>query len=142
MTALASFACGLLFAIGLGVSGMTQPSKVVAFLDITGNWDPSLALVMVGAIGVHALSYRWITRRRSPLLGGTFRIPGEATIDGRLLAGAAIFGIGWGMIGYCPGPAVAAVGGGTKAALWFVAAMIAGVVLYRRLDAMIGRRQA
>ncbi len=137
MTALASFACGLLFAVGLGVSGMTQPAKVVAFLDVAGNWDPSLAFVMIGAIAVHATSYRWITRRRSPLLGGTFRIPGEAVIDGRLIAGAAIFGVGWGMIGYCPGPAVAAVGGGAAVAFWFVPAMIAGMVLYRWLDDML-----
>jgi len=133
MTALAAFFCGLIFAFGLGLSGMTQPAKVVGFLDFTGAWDPSLAMVMIGAIAVHSLSYRSIVRRPSPLLAESFRLPSASAIDHRLLVGAALFGVGWGLVGYCPGPAVTAVGGASRPALLFVPAMMAGIALYHFL---------
>ena len=123
---------GLVFSLGLGISGMTRPSKVVGFLDFTGSWDPSLALVMVGAIAAHAISYRWIVRRASPVLATEFDIPTNRKIDVRLLAGSAVFGIGWGIGGYCPGPALVSIGGATSAALIFVPAMVAGMLLADR----------
>jgi uncharacterized membrane protein YedE/YeeE len=136
MTALASaFLAGLVFSLGLGLSGMTRPSKVVGFLDFAGNWDPSLALVMIGAIAAHALSYRWIVRRTSPVLTAEFDIPANRTIDARLLVGSAVFGIGWGVGGYCPGPALVSIGGATSAAVVFVPAMIVGMLLANRTTA-------
>lgn len=128
----AAFVCGVVFALGLGLGGMTQPSKVVAFLDITGAWDPSLAFVMGGALATHALLRRWIVARPAPLLASSFVVPASAGIDGRLLWGAAIFGVGWGLAGFCPGPAVVAAGGGATAALIFVPAMLAGMLLHQR----------
>lgn len=97
---------GAIFAIGLAVAGMTQPSKVVGFLDFFGDWDPSLGLVMGGAILVHLIGYRLITKRRSPVFADVFRVPTRTDIDFKLLAGSALFGIGWGLGGYCPGPAL------------------------------------
>jgi len=132
MSAAVSFFTGLLFALGLGVSGMTRPLKVVSFLDVGGNWDPSLALVMIGAIAVHALSYRLIMRRPTPLLGGLFQLPSTTDLDARLFVGAGLFGIGWGLAGYCPGPALTAVGGASSAALWFVPSMLVGMLACRR----------
>ena len=130
MRLLATFLAGLLFAVGLVVSGMTLPSKVVGFLDFFGKWDPSLAFVMVGAIGVYATLSRLITRRRRPVFVDAFQIPTSRVIDGRLVAGAAIFGVGWGLAGYCPGPAVVSVGSGSRSALVFVGAMLGGMLLY------------
>jgi uncharacterized membrane protein YedE/YeeE len=118
-----AFICGLIFALGLGIAGMTQPAKVIAFLDVTGDWDPSLALVMAGAIGVHLPLLRW---------GG--KAHAAATyVDRRLVLGAALFGIGWGLSGFCPGPAVVALATGSGGVLLFVAAMLAGMALHRRL---------
>src|SRR6266508_4619266 len=107
-----AFVSGLVFAIGLAISGMTQPAKVTAFLDFTGNWDPSLACVIAGAIMVHAVLYRAIRRRPTPLFAPTFSVPTRTDIDPRLVGGAAIFGIGWGLGGFCPGPAVTSLGSG------------------------------
>jgi uncharacterized membrane protein YedE/YeeE len=97
---------GFLFGAGLAVSGMTQPQKVIGFLDLFGSWDPSLAFVMIGAIGVHMIAFRLIKKRTSPLLADQFRLPQVRGLDFKLLAGAALFGIGWGLGGYCPGPAL------------------------------------
>lgn len=133
MAQLTAFLAGLLFAAGLGVGGMTQPAKVVGFLDIAGNWDPSLALVMLGAIVVHATAVRGILRRRAPLFGARFALPTRRDVDARLVAGAALFGAGWGLVGYCPGPAVTALGGGVPVAAVFVPAMVAGMWLFRAL---------
>ena len=121
-----AFACGLLFALGLGLSGMTQASKVTGFLDVAGAWDASLAFVMLGAVGVFAPVYAWSRRRRAPLLD-------SGTIDARLLGGAAIFGVGWGISGFCPGPAIASLGALTPAALVFVSAMLVGMWVVRRV---------
>ena len=134
LVALAAFVAGLIFAVGLAISGMTQPGKVAAFLDIFGNWDPSLAFVMMGAIAVHAVLYRMIRQRSTPLFAATFAIPTRSDLDPRLIGGAALFGIGWGMGGFCPGPAVTSLASGHPAVIIFVAAMLAGMLLYRLVD--------
>lgn len=127
---LASFAAGALFGVGLLVSGMTKPTKVIGFLDVAGSWDPSLAFVMVGGIAVHLALYTWIVRRPAPLVEAAFHVPTRRDIDTKLVLGAAIFGVGWGLGGFCPGPAItSAVRGG--AALAFVGAMLAGMVIHR-----------
>ena len=127
-------ACGLCFAMGLGVSGMTQPAKVLAFLDVTGSWDPSLAMVMLGAVGVHLLAVRLqILPRGAPLWGGRFELPPMTRIDARLLAGAAIFGIGWGLGGMCPGPALTDLASLTWQPFVFVLAMLIGMAAVRVL---------
>lgn len=135
MRALVSFLAGVLFAIGLGIAGMTQPEKVRGFLDVTGNWDLSLMFVMVGAIAVNSVAYFAIARRRAaPILGGAWCLPTRKEIDGRLVAGAAIFGIGWGLGGYCPGPGVVAILGGTREALTFVVSMLVGMTVFAAVN--------
>jgi uncharacterized membrane protein YedE/YeeE len=121
-----AFAAGLIFALGLGVSGMTKPSKVIGFLDLFGSWDASLALVMAGAIGVHLLAHRWIMKRPSPVFDARFHLPTRKDIDGRLVLGAALFGIGWGLGGFCPGPGLVSAASGAASALVFVLGMAAG----------------
>lgn len=137
---LVSFLSGVIFAFGLGLSGMTRPAKVVGFLDFTGNWDPSLACVMIGAILVHALLYRLIRRRPSPLFAPTFAIPTRQDIDLRLVSGAALFGLGWGIGGFCPGPALTALASGHAAVLIFVAAMVMGMSLHKIIETVHARR--
>jgi uncharacterized membrane protein YedE/YeeE len=139
---LVAFLAGVLFALGLGISGMTQPAKVLGFLDLGGPWDPSLAFVMIGAIGVHAPLARLILRRRAPLLVPAFSIPARRNVDARLLLGAAVFGCGWGLAGLCPGPAVTVLASGKPIALAFVGAMLAGTVLAQVLEREIGARGA
>jgi len=128
---LSAFIVGLLFALGLGISGMTDPRKVVAFLDITGRWDPSLAFVMLGAVCVHALFVRVASHRARPLLASAFVLPTETRIDARLLAGAALFGLGWGAAGYCPGPALVALAGLSAPTAVFAATMVLGIFGFR-----------
>jgi uncharacterized membrane protein YedE/YeeE len=130
-SALAAFALGLLFAVGLGVAGMTQPAKILAFLDLAGDWDPSLLLVMASATLVYFLSYRWITQLNAPLLAEKFSLPTAGRIDARLITGSVLFGIGWGLSGYCPGPALAALPGLAPATAVFVVSMLAGMVLFK-----------
>lgn len=117
-------------AIGLGVAGMTDPAKVLAFLDFTGAFDPSLMFVMVGAIGVYALAYHLLSKRTGPVLADRYHLPEATKIDARLLGGAALFGVGWGLAGLCPGPALTALATGSTSILIFVAAMVAGQVLF------------
>ena len=125
-----ALALGLLFGLGLTLSGMTDPGNVLAFLDFAGAWDPSLALVMVGAIATFGVAFRVARRRPAPVLGGRFpRLPRR--LDGRLLAGAALFGAGWGLAGLCPGPALVNLGAGASDAALFVVAMTAGMALHR-----------
>jgi uncharacterized membrane protein YedE/YeeE len=124
----AALGAGVLFGLGLVVSGMTDPRNVVGFLDFAGRWNPNLAAVMVGAIGVHFGALRWLGRRGYPLVGPDPR----PWIDARLVAGAAIFGVGWGLAGYCPGPAVVALGFGVPSAWGFTLAMLAGVLAGER----------
>lgn len=129
VSGLGALASGLLFGIGLGISGMTRPAKVIGFLDVFGRWDPSLAFVMAGALAVHILLLRRVERRSRPLLDVTFHRPSAKHVDRKLVIGATIFGVGWGLAGYCPGPAIAALGSGAPVALVFVAAMALGMVL-------------
>ena len=123
-------ASGLLFAIGLALAGMTEPSKVIGFLDVTGQWDPTLAFVMGGAMGTYAVLRRLIQRREKPLLAASFPMSGKPGMDRRLVVGSALFGIGWGVAGYCPGPGIVSVVAGSTA-LVFVLAMGAGMLLFR-----------
>jgi uncharacterized membrane protein YedE/YeeE len=132
--AVAAFGAGALFGLGLVVSGMTRPSKVVGFLDLGGAWDASLAFVMMGAVGVYALAHRLALRRGTPLLAPRFAMPKRTELDRRLVMGAALFGIGWGIGGFCPGPGIVAAGSGSIPALVFVGAMTAGMWLQRTLD--------
>ena len=122
---------GLLFAAGLGISGMTQPTKVRDFLDISGAWDPSLAFVMGGAVTVYFLVFRLLLPRLGrPIVGERFGIPSRRDLDTPLLLGSALFGAGWGLGGLCPGPALTAVASGLTPVLIFVAAMLAGMALH------------
>src|SRR6185312_2076315 len=127
-----AFFCGLLFAVGLAISGMTHPTKVLAFLDFAGAWDPSLAFVMAGGVLVNVIVFRVALRRGAPLLASRFALPDKRAIDARLLGGAAIFGIGWGLGGFCPGPAVVSVAGGAAPVIVFVVTMVAGMAIHDR----------
>lgn len=120
--------CGLLFALGLGLGGMTNPLKVQAFLDVLGKWDPSLMFVMGGGIAVGFWAFRAAKRRAHPFLGGDFGWPSYTRIDAKLLAGAAIFGVGWGLTGYCPGPALVALGAGRIRPAVAVSSMVLGML--------------
>jgi uncharacterized membrane protein YedE/YeeE len=132
---LAALVSGLIFALGLGVSGMARPAKVLAFLDVTGAWDPSLAFVMAGAIGVHG-TFVWLTRaREAPVLAPRFARPAGRTIDTALVFGSALFGVGWGLVGYCPGPAVVAAASLSATPLLFCVSMLAGLYLAPLLSA-------
>jgi uncharacterized membrane protein YedE/YeeE len=134
---LIAFFSGLVFAIGLGVSGMGRPGKVLAFLDITGNWDPSLAFVMASAIAVH-IGFALRARRGGvPLLAKSYSLPQRETLDASLFAGAAMFGVGWGLVGYCPGPAVVGAASGSSTPVVFVGAMLLGVLLFRLLGVIL-----
>lgn len=135
MGVLLQFIIGLIFGLGLILSGMSNPAKVLNFLDFaairTGTWDASLAFVMAGAVAVTFVGFRLALRRSQPLFGERFHLPTREDIDARVIAGPAIFGIGWGLAGFCPGPAVTALGFGTRAAVIFVLAMLAGMWLAR-----------
>ena len=129
---ISALVAGALFGAGLLLSGMTRPAKVAAFLDVGGGWDPSLALVMVGAIGVFAIVYRLIAARGRTIGGRKLHLPSERYVDGPLLAGAAGFGVGWGVAGYCPGPALVSAAAGAAPAAVFVVAMLIGMALAGR----------
>lgn len=131
MQPLVSLMAGLVFGLGLAIAEMTNPLKVLAFLDLAGDWDPSLAFVMGGAVTVTALAFRFILRRPVPFYGERFHLPTLTQIDRKLLVGAALFGIGWGLAGYCPGPALATVLSGNSEACLFVPAMLVGGALQR-----------
>ena len=139
MSRLSAFACGVLFGLGLLLAGMADPSKVLAFLDLAGAWDPSLALVMVAAIGVAALPMTLARRRSRALLGGAMQLPTRRDLDARLIGGSLLFGVGWGIAGICPGPAVAILLAGHWQALLFVAAMLAGMLIFTALEGRRGR---
>lgn len=141
---IASLVAGLLFGLGLCVSQMINPAVVLAFLDVAaipaGGWDPSLAFVMAGALAVTATGYRLTFRRPVPLFAERFALPPTRPVNGRLIAGAALFGLGWGLAGYCPGPAIAGLGVGEARTWTFVAAMLLGMGLYRWAFAATSRR--
>lgn len=126
---------GFLFALGLAVGGMTDPARVLGFLDVTGDWDPTLAFVMAGAMGTHAALRALVLRLPRPLLAPSFPSASRTRVDARLLVGSALFGAGWGLTGYCPGPAFVSVPTGTGAVLIFVAAMLVGMLLFQALSA-------
>lgn len=128
---------GLLFAAGLGLAGMTQPTKVVGFLDFLGDWDPSLAFVMVGGILTHMALYRFIVKRPSPLMAVSFQIPSRRDITPRLVVGSAMFGAGWALAGFCPGPVLVSAGAGGETALLFLGGLVAGMVLFKVVDALL-----
>jgi uncharacterized protein len=130
-----AFAVGLLFGLGLLVSGMADPAKVLAFLDVTGRWDPSLAFVMAGAVAVSATGYFVARRRGRPLLASRLEIPTRRDLDPRLIAGAAVFGLGWGLAGLCPGPALTLLTVAPAQAVTFVVAMVVGTLAFHLLPA-------
>lgn len=147
--ALAALACGLLFGVGLTISQMINPAKVLSFLDVaaipSGGWDPSLALVLIGAVVTTLIGYRMVFRHRHPLLAEAFTLPARRDIDARLVSGSVLFGAGWGLVGLCPGPAIAVLGIDGLGALVFVLAMLAGMAAYhlgferrRRSEAPMG----
>jgi hypothetical protein len=138
-TILAAGLAGLVFGMGLAVSGMMDPARVIGFLDIgrladAGIWDPTLGFVMAGALVVTLPGFALMRRRATPLLTGRFEWPTRRDIDGRLLLGAGLFGIGWGLVGFCPGPALAALSSGLPAVFVFAGAMVAGFLLFRLID--------
>lgn len=139
MQLILAFGIGLLFGLGLIVSGMTNPAKVQGFLDLAGAWDPSLLFVMGGAIAVAAIGFAFASRRRQALLGGPIRMPSATAIDRRLVLGSVAFGIGWGLAGFCPGPAIASLAAGSVKPLVFTAAMVAGMGLFELLESLRGR---
>lgn len=132
--AVAAFAVGFIFAIGLGISGMTQPQKVVGFLDAFGSWDPSLVFVMAGAVMVHFVTYRLIRKRNSPLLSAKWHVPTKTEITPALIFGSVLFGVGWGLAGFCPGPAVTSLASFEAKPLLFVASMLTGMLVFKAFD--------
>ena len=133
MRTLSALVAGLLFGVGLAMSGMLNPVRVLGFLDVAGAWDPTLAFVLAGAVAVSAAGYQVARRRQHPAFAARFDIPTGRHIDARLLAGAAIFGVGWGLAGFCPGPALASLSLGLVKSFGFVAAMLLGMALHGAL---------
>ena len=140
MNAIAAFAAGLVFGLGLIVSGMADPGKVTGFLDLAGAWDPSLALVMGGAIAIGLVAFGLARRRARSFLGGAMHLPTAHDIDLRLIGGSTVFGIGWGLAGFCPGPALVSFGSGQDKAAVFVAAMLGGMLVYQAAERLITAR--
>lgn len=136
MAAITALLAGLLFGLGLMISGMANPAKVQGFLDLAGRWDPSLAFVMVGAIAVGSLAFFIAKRRKRSFLGMSMQLPASTVVTLRLVLGSAAFGIGWGLAGFCPGPALVALGAGYPKAIGFVAAMVAGMVVFEVFERM------
>ncbi len=133
---------GLIFGIGISISGMANPAKVLNFFDVAGSWDPSLILVMGGALVVTFLGYRMVLPRPAPIFDAKFQLPTKTQLDSRLIGGAAVFGIGWGIAGFCPGGALPALGAGRIEVITFVAALIAGIFVAKGLMAVSGARAA
>ena len=134
MVVFTSLLCGLLFGIGLLVSGMANPAKVLGFLDLAGGWDPSLAFVMGGAVAVGAVAFGLAGRRTVSWIGEPMKLPQDRRVDRRLVAGSLVFGAGWGLVGFCPGPALVALAMGRHEALIFVAAMLLGMFAFELLE--------
>jgi len=140
VTAAVALFVGMVFALGLGLAGMTQPTRVLAFLDVAGAWDPSLAIVMAAAVTVDAFAYRIAKKRGRPLLAASFALPTRTDLDPRLVIGALVFGVGWGLAGLCPGPALVSLASGDRGALVFVASMIAGMYAHRSGERLLARQ--
>ncbi len=142
MRLVASYLIGLIFGIGISISGMANPAKVLNFFDVAGAWDPSLILVMGGALVVTFIGYRMILSRPAPVLETKFHLPESTHLDSRLIGGAAVFGVGWGIAGFCPGGALPALGTGRFEVMAFAAALIAGIFVAKGLMALSGARAA
>lgn len=140
MHSLSAFLIGTLFGLGLIVSGMTDPFKVIGFLDLAGAWDPSLAFVMGGAVVVGMIAFRAARKRAASFLGGAMHLPAARHVDRRLVLGSLAFGVGWGLAGFCPGPALVALGAGYDKAVVFVIAMVAGMGLYEVAERVLRGR--
>ncbi|MFH0341136.1 MAG: DUF6691 family protein [Chromatiales bacterium] len=130
---LSALASGVLFGLGLVISQMVNPAKVIGFLDVAGNWDPTLGVVLAGALAVAMPAFRWILKRPHPLLATSFSMPAKTDLEPRLIGGAALFGVGWGLAGLCPGPAITALVTGALPVVAFVLALLAGAIFYDRL---------
>lgn len=130
----AAFLVGLIFALGLGISGMTQTQKVIGFLDVFGEWDPSLLFVMAGAVGIHFVTYRMMRKQPAPLIASTWHLPKKREITPALIMGSFLFGLGWGIAGYCPGPALTSLTTLDPKPWVFVSFMILGMYLFRWMD--------
>jgi uncharacterized membrane protein YedE/YeeE len=141
MSLFSAFAAGLLFGVGLILSGMTDPGKVIGFLDVFGRWDPSLALVMGGAVLVGVFAFALAARRVKTFFGGAMHLPKNSDIDRRLVGGSLVFGVGWGLAGFCPGPALVSFASGQEKAAIFVAAMLGGMVIYHAAERLIHERR-
>jgi len=139
-TKLSAYVAGLIFGLGLIVSGMANPAKVIGFLDLAGAWDPSLALVMAGAIGVGLIAFALARRRSHSLLGEPMLLPRASRIDRRLIIGSVLFGIGWGIAGICPGPALVLLGAGQSKGMLFLVAMLAGMGIFWILERKAGSK--
>jgi uncharacterized protein len=133
MQIITTFLASLLFGLGLVISGLVNPAKVLNFLDIAGSWDPSLIFTMAAAVVITGVGYRLVLQRQKPLCADQFHIPAANTIDAKLVTGAGLFGVGWGLVGYCPGPAITALSLANTETFIFVAAMLAGMALGRRV---------
>jgi uncharacterized membrane protein YedE/YeeE len=133
MRSFSRFISGLLFGVGLILSGMTEPQNIIGFLDVAGSWNPRLALVMLGAVAVSYFGFRYAGRREKSLLGEPVHLPTSKALDTRLIVGALLFGIGWGLVGYCPGPALASLASLEQTPLLFVLAMLVGMGIYEAI---------
>lgn len=139
MRLLVLFAIGILFGLGISISGMANPAKVINFFDVAGTWDPSLIFVMGGALAVTFVGYRLVFRMPKPVMDGGFRLPTKTALDARLIGGSAVFGVGWGIAGFCPGGALPVVGVGGTPVLLFMASLILGIYTARWLDGLRSR---
>ena len=139
MRIVSAYLIGLIFGLGIAISGMANPAKVLNFFDVAGSWDPSLAFVMGGALLVTFIGYQLILKRPGPVLDAHFQVPAARNIDMRLISGAALFGIGWGLAGFCPGGALPALGTGRSEVLLFVAALVAGMIAARTIQRLMSR---
>ncbi|SFN65709.1 hypothetical protein SAMN04487859_106169 [Roseovarius lutimaris] len=141
MRLLSGYIVGLVFGLGIAISGMINPAKVLNFFDIAGTWDPSLAFVMGGALVTTFIGYRLVWRRPAPMIGGGFQLPTNTRLDARLIGGSAVFGLGWGIAGFCPGAALPALGTGQVGVFAFVAALLAGIWVARAVQAGLDARR-
>lgn len=129
-----AYLSGLIFGVGISISGMANPAKVINFFDVAGSWDPSLAFVMGGGVVVTVIGYKWVLSRSAPLLEMEFSLPTRTDIDSRLISGALVFGVGWGIAGFCPGGALPALGTGNSTVVLFVVALVVGIVATVKID--------
>jgi uncharacterized membrane protein YedE/YeeE len=140
MRLITSYLIGLVFGVGIAISGMANPAKVLNFFDLAGTWDPSLAFVMGGALIVTFIGYRFVLKRTTPLMSASFQLPTRRDLDLPLLAGSAVFGVGWGIAGFCPGGALPALGTGRLEVFIFVGALLVGIFAAKALQAALAKR--